>query len=273
MTAAPVLPPPTLTGQISLRAERRGDRTVVTGQRHDGSLRVLRPLYLEPEGQVTAVVVNPGGGYLGGDAYEQRFEVGAGASALVTTQSATRIYRTPHVGATQHTEVVLDAGARLELVPDQVIAYADARYDQSCRVEMTADATFVATEVVTPGWSPDGRPFRYEHVRSRTEVVVAGRLTALDNLVLAPHDGVIGALEGFSHVGTLLAVAPSLDQARVDAVAALLADADGVRWGVSRLGCPGLSVRLLGRDTDTVTRWLTAVLTLLRGTPPTLRKY
>ena len=281
-------------GSVALRVERRGDRSVVAGQWHEGSLRTLRPLYLEPGGLVTSVIVNPGGGYLGGDAYRQRFEVGRAASALVTTQSATRIYRTPTAPATQHTTVVLDADATLELVPDQVIAYADARYDQRTRVEMAADAGYVAAEIVTPGWAPDGTPFRYEWVRSRTEVVVAGRLEVLDNLLLAPRDGVVGGLEGHTHVGSLLAVAPGIDQARVDAVAALLegslpGDPDrrgpdrpgpdrpgrrGVRWGVSRLGCPGLAVRLLGFDTDSLQRRLLAVMALLRGgSPLVLRKY
>lgn len=279
---------PAPTGELSLRAERRGDRSVLVGQRHEGSLRVLRPLYVERAGQVTAVVVNPGGGYLGGDAYRQQFEVAPGASLLVTTQSATKIYRTPTSPATQDTLVRLDAGARLELVPDQVIAYADARYDQRTRVEMAADATYVAAEVVTPGWAPDGRPFRYHWVRSRTEVLVAGRLEVLDNLLLEPRDGTLGALEGHTHVGSLLAVAPDITPDTVDAVAALLGgpgatggvpdpgqpEGGEVRWGVSRLGCPGLAVRLLGRDTETLQRHLFAVMALLRdGHPPTLRKY
>lgn len=289
MTA--LLAEPRVTGSLALRAERRGPRSVLVGQRHAGSLRLIRPLHLEPGGQVTAIVVNPGGGYLGGDHYEQRFDVGPGASLLVTTQSATRIYRTPAAPATQHTTITLDAGARLELVPDQLIAYADARYEQSTRVAMAADATFVAAEVVTPGWAPDGTPFRYERLTARTEVVVGGRLEVLDNLLLRPRAGTLGALEGHTHVGSLLAVSPAITQATVDAVAALLAEAGtgadpgsgapsgsgaepGVVAGVTRLGCPGLAVRLLGRDTASLQSRLLSVMTLLRGgTPPTLRKY
>ena len=48
----------------------RGDRTVAAHQFHAGALRVLRPHHLDGSGQPCFVVVNPGGGYLGGDRYE-----------------------------------------------------------------------------------------------------------------------------------------------------------------------------------------------------------
>jgi urease accessory protein len=40
-------------------------------------------------------MVNPGGAYLGADVFVIEVEVEAGADLLLTTQSATKVYRTP----------------------------------------------------------------------------------------------------------------------------------------------------------------------------------
>ena len=58
-------------------------------------------------------------------------EVGAGADLLLTTQSATKVYRTPGSFAEQRMSVRLGEGARLELMPDQLIAYREASYRQN----------------------------------------------------------------------------------------------------------------------------------------------
>lgn len=280
MTAAADVAAPA-TGELSLFVTRQGSRSVVSDESHDGLLRTLRPLYLDDTGQVTAIVVNPGGGYLGGDSYRQHITVAADAWALVTTQSATRVYRTPRAPARQHTDVRLGPGAALEWVPDQLIAYAGARYLQSCRVELDSTASFVAADVITPGWAADGSRFAYESIVSRTEVVVDGRLEALDNLRLEPRSGAVGALEGHTHVGSLLVVDRRVDDTLVDAVAIVVAAharASSVRWGVSRLGCPGLLLRMLGAGTAALQEVTLDVIADLRarwggGGRPTLRKY
>ena len=67
----------------------------------DGALRILKPLHLDGTGQVCYPVINPGGAYFGADRYELALEVGQDASLLSTTQSATKVYRTPQGPARQ----------------------------------------------------------------------------------------------------------------------------------------------------------------------------
>jgi urease accessory protein len=274
-----------VTGRLELALAPRGGRTVAVHQFHSGALRVLRPHHLDGSGQPCFVVVNPGGGYLGGDRYELDVTVAAGGTALVTTQSATRVYRTPAAPARQDVRFALGPGAVLEYLPDQLIAYQDADYVQRTTVEMDPTACLVAGEVVTPGWAPDGTPFRYRGVVLRTEVLMGGRTAVLDNLWLRPgEDDVadLGFLEGRSHLGSLLVVDPRVDRALVDRVHDLLAAAEdrvpGLRCGVSGLPVPGLVVRALGPGSDELTGLLLDVSALLRaqwtGQPRVaLRKY
>ena len=273
------------TGRLELTLAPRGQRTVAVHQFHAGALRVLRPHHLDGSGQPCFVVVNPGGGYLGGDRYELDLTVAAGGTALVTTQSATKVYRTPAAPARQDVRLVLGPGAVLEYLPDQLIAYEDADYVQSTTVSMDPSACLVTAEVVTPGWAPDGTAFRYRSVALRTEVEMGGRTVVLDNLRLSPGEDAVaelGFLEGRTHLGSLLAVDPRVDRALVDRVHDLLTAAEsrvpGLRCGVSDLPVPGLVVRALGPGSAELTNLLLDVSALLRaewtGQPRiALRKY
>ncbi|MEV8132359.1 urease accessory protein UreD [Pseudarthrobacter oxydans] len=261
-------------GRLELRVAVRGQRSVAAHQYHQGALRVLRPHYLDDSGQVCYVVVNPGGAYLGADLFVLDIEVQDGADLLLTTQSATKVYRTPGSYAEQRMAVRLGEGARLELMPDQLIAYREASYRQHTHITVRPTSSLVMAEVVTPGWSPDGAAFRYEEVRLRTSIRVEGpdgiRLLALDNLLVRPPAGDVtglGFMEGFSHVGSLLVVDPRVDQALADDLHALAQDHDprtGISLTRTASGTTGLVLRALSNSTGELNNLLAACTSLLR---------
>lgn len=257
------------TGELRLGVGRRGDRAIATRQYHRGALRVIRPHYLDDSGQVSYVIVNPGGGYLGGDRYALDVEVDADASLLLTTQSATKVYRTPGGHAQQDARIRLAAGAVLEYVPDQLIAYREASYRQRTVIEMDPTARLVLAEVVTPGWSPDGTPFRYDEVRLRTDVHVGGRLAVVDNLLLRPAVAPVDAmtfLGEHTHFGSLLVVDPRVDAALLHRLRALLEPLDPAgQVGMSLLNCPGFALRALSRSTGALNKVMATAISALRG--------
>lgn len=272
---------PALTGELALTLAPRGQRTVAVAQRHAGTLQTLRPMYLDDSGQVTYHVVNPGGGCLRGDTYAIDIELEAGARAVVTTQSAIKVYRTPGGGAAQHMRIRLGAGAVLEYVPDALILYREATYRQTCAVELDESASLVLAEIVTPGWSPDGARFRYDELRMRTEIHRGGELLAVDNLLIEPgraDPSGIGFLDGRTHVGSLTAVDPRIDEDLLDEVHALTETVGTVRSGLTALAGPGFVLRCLGDDTAELAGLFDAVIALLRSrwtgqAPMNLRKY
>lgn len=279
---------PAPMGELELQVAVRLGKSVAAHQYHRGALRVLRPHYLDESGQVCYVLVNPGGAYLGADLYVIDVEVGDEASLLLTTQSATKIYRTPASYAEQRMTIRLGEGAQLELAPDQVIAYREARYRQNTHVTVRPSSSLVMAEVITPGWSPDGASFRYEELRLRTEIHVeadAGTaLLALDNLLIRPplNDVTgLGFMEGYSHLGSLVVVDGRADQALADELHALTAGHDaytGVSLTASASGTAGLVLRSLSNSTEELNRLLGACTALLRErwygqAPLNLRKY
>ncbi|WP_159609222.1 urease accessory protein UreD [Glutamicibacter sp. JC586] len=274
------------TGELLLHVERRAGKDLATKQFHQGALRVLRPHYLDNTAQVCYTIVNPGGGYLGADRYRVDISVGASASLLLTTQSATKIYRTPQGRAQSQMHVSLAEGAVLEYIPDQLIAYQNASYRQETIVHMHRSSSLVMFEVITPGWSPEGDLFRYENIRLRTEVHVDGKLAVLDNLSVEPGRQDISSqlyFQEFTHVGMLLAVDSRIDTSMVESLRDIAYDvaaqqAEAVHVGISATAAAGLSVRTLGTSTESATAVLMSVVNELRERlhgqePVQLRKY
>lgn len=264
--------PSGIAGSLRLSVARRGERTHPVTTETSGAMRLMQPHYLDDSGQVTYIIINPGGAYFGED-YRFDVEVEPGASLLLASQGATRIYRTPKRLAVQHAEFTLGAGARLEYVPDQTIAYRDAEYRQVTRIMADPSAQAFFEEVVTPGWDPDGVRFTYTGMRLRTEVHSSGGVVCIDNVNIRPAavgaalDG-IGHMEGASHMGTALIVGPQTTGEYVDAVRGVVEASGVVRAGVTsgaRHGVSWVMVRALGHSTDELNLLLRAVNELDRS--------
>lgn len=272
---------------LTIDAGGAGGRSRAVEQYHEGALRIVRPHYLDDSGQVTFTIVAVGGGYLGGDVYDQRFRVRENAQALITTQSATKIYRTPQGPVRQFTQIEVGENAVLEYLADQTIAYREATYHQFTRVKLHPSSTFVLSEAITPGWHPDGVHFAYEEMRLHTEIEDAstGRIFLLDNLLLKPatRSGSFGWTENYTHSGQFIVVAPGVDQDLVSELNQLLEEKPQVYGAVSLLGASGtnlrgLLLRVLSNRTEDLIRLYEHIASLLRhrwrNQPPVnLRKY
>lgn len=256
-------------GRLSLDIGQRAGRSIAVRQFHDGALRILRPHYLDGTGQVCYVVINPGGAYLGGDKYLIEVDVAPGSDLLLTTQAATKVYRTPGSRAEQHMHLRLGAGARMELLPDPLIAYRGASYSQVTTIDMDPTASLIMAEVVTPGWSPDGRLFRYDEIRLRNEISMGGRLTVLDNLLIRPAEGSpmdsMSFMDVHTHLGSMLVMDARVDATLIDELHSALAPLElQGQLGITLLDGPGLALRALSGATEPLNEVLAVAVNLLR---------
>jgi urease accessory protein len=182
----------------------------------------------------------------------------------------------------------LGEGARLELMPDQLIAYREASYRQNTRVTLRPSSSLVMAEVITPGWSPDGASFKYEELRLRNEIHVetegGTELLALDNLLIRPplNDVTgLGFMEGFSHLGSLVVVDARVNRALADELHALTAGHEahtGMSLTRTIAGTTGLVLRALSNSTGDLNSLLGACTAMVRDRwhgqgPLNLRKY
>ena len=226
--------------------------------------RVVRAFAGE-DGMAVTHLHNLSGGVLGGDQLRLAVNVDPYAQAQLTTTGATRVYRhRPGPDARQQTVLRVGKGALLEILPDPLIPFAGARYQQHIAVELAEDAGLFYWEVVAPGREAAGEIFAYDRVELGLEVCADGELVALEQMVLEPALRPLTSplrWGRYRYLATLyicrVGVAASawsalenelamLAQARTSAHATSSDAPDRTVWGVSTLVAHGMVVRGLG---------------------------
>lgn len=170
---------------------------------HDGPLRILKSLYPEGPAICHNVIVHPPGGLVGGDLLDVRVRAGAGAHGLISTPGATRFYRTDGPVAAQQVELTLDAGARLEWLPLETIAYPGCLAQNTLRATLAEGAELIGWDVSALGLPTAGQAFDRGSLTQHLEIpgvwLERSRIDAADTRLL---DSPLG-LGGQRCLGTL----------------------------------------------------------------------
>lgn len=159
----------TWNATLALDYTRQADKTVARF-RHDGPLRILRSLYPEGEAICHNVIVHPPGGLVGGDTLEMAFSAGAGAHGLVTTPGATRFYRSAGARALQRADLTLQADARMEWLPLEVILHSACMAENRLTMRLGAGAELIGWDITAFGLPASGQPFDEGSLRQHIEV-------------------------------------------------------------------------------------------------------
>ena len=182
-------------GHLSLHYTRDGERTIAL-DRHEGPLRVLQRLYPEGPGICHHVLVHPPGGIVGGDQLEIAATLEPGTHALITTPGATRFYRSLGAAAAQRAMLRVAAGARLEWLPLETIAYRGCVAENALRLELAEGAETMGWDVLALGLPAAGEPFDAGHFTQHLEIpgcwLERGRIAADDTRLLDSPLGLAG---------------------------------------------------------------------------------
>lgn len=270
------------TGILRLEAEERNGKTVAKNVYFQGAFKVMRPIYHDDTGQACYYILNPGGGYLDGDRYQMRISLEEQARLTLTTQSATKIYKTPNQPAYQETEITLKKGSYLEYIADPLIGYQDARYTQKTVIRMEKGASFLYSDIITSGWSPDGTLFSYDWLQLINEIYLDNELVVYDHIKLVPanHDmAALGFMEGFSHLGSMIVIGEQANHDLLDRLYHTIhEDTTEYKIGLSILPVAGIIIRMLANSTQTIEKIHTKCHHIINqeffnSTPSFLRKY
>ena len=192
------------------------------------------------------------------------------------------MYRTPHTHAYQETEIFLKKAAFWSIFQIRLIAYRQARYKQKNVIHMEKGATFLYSDIITPGWSPDGERFSYEQLQLINEIYMDDELVAYDHIKLNPanqHMENIGFMEGFSHLGSMIVVGEQTTPELLDRLYHVIqAKTNDYKVGLSQLSVKGFTVRVLANSTQEIERIFTNIHHMISQewfdtTPSFLRKY
>jgi urease accessory protein len=251
-------------GVLRLCFERRGARTVLAHSAYTLPLQVLAPLALDDSAAVVSVL-NPTGGLVGGDRLAVDARAGAGAHAVLTTPSATKVYRSAGEMVEHRVQLTIGAGALLEWVPDHTIPFAGAAYRQAIEVDVAADGTLVLVDAFAAGRVARDERWRFRHLESSLTVRDTGGPLVHDRFVLAgtpAWDG-LGLAEGHAYFGVVVVVADvDLDALVRDLDAVTLA---GFTAAAGRLARRGVLLRCLATDAPALLAGIEEVWTCARG--------
>lgn len=253
-------------------------RSVVARAYATNPLRLLTPINHGHAAWVYAA--SYGGGLVDGDHVELEIEVAAGASAFVSTQASTKVYRSVR-GTRAATRARVGAGGLLVVAPDPVVCYAGARYQQTQRVEVDVEGALVLVDWLTSGRRASGERWRFDDYDARTEIRTGATLSMHDRLLLRAADGDLSQRMGRFDVLALVVLAGggvAGEVARIlDAVAgrplerrpSLLLSAAALRGG-------GCAVRVAGQSVEQVGAAIAGVLDFVPrrlGDDPWARKW
>lgn len=247
---------------LRLRFERRGDRSILATLERRAPLLVQRALYCDegmPELPFVFIITNSGG-ILQGDRYQIDITVAPDAFAHVTSQSATKIHEMDANHAAQHQEIVLDEGAYLELMPDQIIPFRHSRFLNQTRLTVHPTATLLYSEILVSGrkYYRDGERFQYDLFSSTIQAQRPdGSALFTEKLLIEPPrdspraTGVMGDFDVFANV-ILLTPKPHADRI-FEQTPAIFDRAAQCASGASRLpNDAGLIYKVLGMETEPV---------------------
>lgn len=228
-----------------------------------GCLRIRFP---HPQAQsLDAVTVNTAGGIAGGDRHDIDIAVGEGASLIVTSAAAEKIYRSLGPDARIVVKLEVGDGGSLAWLPQETILFDRARLARDIEIDLSEKASLVLAEAVVFGRAAMGECVQSGRLFDRWRVRRGGHLVFAETLKL---DGDMtrglakrAVAAGCSAIATVL-IAPA-DDAVVTRVRAL--DNFVGEVGISAWNGFALA-RLCARDGAALRGDLIALLTAVRQT-------
>jgi len=261
-----------MTGSLRLVLRLDASGRCVLGESYSSQLhRVLHLVPGEVPEEGVVYVLNPTGGVLQGDLLEAEIRVEAGAHAIVTTPSATKVHRMDRHPAESRMRLRVEAGAVLEYVPEPVIPFGGSRFVEDLSIEVDPGGKLLAWEILAPGRQARGELFEYDLLGLRLKLTEGETVTLRERSDLEPRKRKFGTLGlgDWAHYGVLLAVGG--DPGRLVELIRPLIDQE--RAGVSQLPGTGVIVKLVaaeGRRVEGVFRRLRErILLELAGRPAT----
>lgn len=245
-------------GTIEMEFTKRGSRTVASRLFRHGNSRISSAIAV-PRSDPYYFLISTGGGYTEGEHYEVGIDVGEGAHAILTTQTPSYIYKCDRgLTTTQHQAMAVGAGGLLEYYADEVMPYANARFEQTTEVHLAAGAALIYVDGLSSGWSPDAAPFRFAHAFLSASFYREGKLIALDRLAVSPGTwtgdsccgGGLGIFEGYTNFGSAIILDERLAPESLEGFreAAHAAASESVRCGISWIDQGGVVLRCLAPD-------------------------
>src|SRR5262245_14381218 len=251
--------------RVDLVHRRGGTRLAVLEQSGAARLRFPKTAPGEP---CEAVLINTAGGLTGGDSLTIAARLGDGASAVLTTAAAEKIYRARADAAAIAVALSVAGNAKLAWLPQPTIVFDRARLERTTEVDLSGEASFLGLEMLIFGRAAMGETVREGSLRDAWRLRRQGVVVFAEALRLeGPIAEVLArpaVLDGAAATGLMLYAAPAA-QERIEEARAILHNAGAVA-GVSLVNGV-LVARVVAPDGLSLKAKLAPLIEALHGQP------
>ena len=263
------LDPHRWNARLSLSFARRGPRTALTRNEHQGPLVVQRALYPEGEAVCQSIILHPPGGIAGGDHLSIDIDVAIDACAQLTTPGATKWYKANGRTASQAVRIDVHDGAVAEWFPLESIVFDGAVASSTLEVDAHGSAAAAGWDITAFGRAAAGERYERGCYRQAIELRRNGKLVWAETGAIGGNDPLFESPAGFdgnSVSGLLWAMLPhDVVDATIERCRDVPAAATGsLLHGVTSLPDGIVLARCLARSTEHARAYLAHVWSSLR---------
>lgn len=255
-----------LDGHLHLCCECRADGVPFISRQSFRAPIHLSKSHLD-QGHLVQSIVNPTAGFFDGDQLESNVTIADGAGLVLSTPSASRVYRTRSgAAAVSEQKFRIEKNASLEWIPEPFIPHAGARFVQRTMIDLHPTASLLFFDWIAPGRVAMGEVFAYEHLRWELDLRLDGKLVARERYDLRPGDHSLEALRAkfpAAHYLTVYASGAMAANWPAEALDAL--NSDDCYLGHGPLTGGIFLIRALCRDSLTTRKTLETLRPLLYG--------
>ncbi|MFD1987005.1 urease accessory protein UreD [Mesorhizobium newzealandense] len=231
----------------------------------DGAAKIRMPtVSADP---LEAVLINTAGGMTGGDRLGWEVDVGAAASASITTQACEKIYKAASDRAEVRVNLSVGENGRIAWLPQETIVFDRAAFARTLDVELAVGAEALVLEATVFGRLAMGERATQGHFHDRWRVRRDGELIHAEDFRIGPD--IAATLDrpavagGAIAMATLLLVSPRAE-ALLDPVLAIVGGQGSASvWSVKKSG--KLLARLYAGDGYQLRQRLVPLVELLNG--------
>lgn len=254
-TETAIGPVPRTKGALTLSSKQVDSRSGIDRFRTSGAMKALFPRAHD----VQAILINTSGGLTGGDQIDVDACAGAGSSLTLTTQAAERAYRSQEGRARMWTDLRVEAGGRINWLPQEMILFEGSALDRRLAVDLAEGAQLLMVEPIIFGRAAMGESLTSVSFKDRVRINRDGEALYWDGLDLdgnmVQHLARRAIAGGAGAMVSLVYVAPDAE-AHLDALRGLLPETGGA----SLLAGDLLTLRFVAADSFELRRALIPIL-------------
>ena len=162
-------------------------------------------------------LINTSPGLLSGDELNISLQLSANSQLYLTDQAATKVHPMPEISskASVDSQIIVNANASLELVPEPIILYTDSALEQNTTIKLDSTAMLFLSEIILPGRLAKQESYDFGYYFNRLQVTdLTDKLLFTDAMRLMGKENPFKNNQLFAPLpimGSAIAVLPDID--------------------------------------------------------------